>query len=74
MVGPDDVERTCSYLKQSFEAMLRRLRDPSGLTAMDDFEMTTNIQRCPYCSFKGICPQGSLTPTNEPPPEEDSCD
>lgn len=54
-----DLDKTRSYLKQSFQTMVKHLRNPArNIAAMDDFPMTGNLLRCVRCNFKGICEQG----------------
>ena len=61
LVDVTDIEETRAFVKQSFDAMVKSLRNPArNLAAMEDFPMTGNLLRCVRCNFKGICNQGKL--------------
>lgn len=54
-----DIEDMRGYARQSFNSMLKCLRDPQkDIAARDDFPMTGNFLRCARCNFRGICEQG----------------
>ena len=54
-----EIEAAKEYLKETFQAMLKCVRNPAAnIAAMEDFPMTRDLQKCHRCSFKGICEQG----------------
>lgn len=58
-VSLEQLEEAKIYIKQSFNAMTKCLRNPvRNIAAIDDFPPTGNLCRCSRCSFKGICEQG----------------
>ena len=60
-VADEDVDDAKTYIKQSFQGMVKCLRNPArNIAVMDDFPATGNLLRCVRCSFKGICEQGKV--------------
>lgn len=58
-VGPECIEDLRNYMKQSFENMVRCLRDKyQNIAVMHDFVVTDNLARCGVCNYRGICEQG----------------
>jgi len=59
LVDEVNIDEARSFVKQSFNAMVKCLRHPArNIAAMEDFPMTGNLLRCVRCNFKGICEQG----------------
>ncbi|MGB9587295.1 MAG: PD-(D/E)XK nuclease family protein [Armatimonadota bacterium] len=60
-VRHEDIEDLRYYVKQSFDAMVKCLRDPeNNVAVVGGFPMTENLRQCLYCSFRGLCPQGKV--------------
>lgn len=69
-----DIEDMRVYARQSFNVMLKCLRDSAkDIAARDDFPMTGNFLRCVRCNFRGICEQGQQynTKADEPAFDEE---
>lgn len=57
-INDESIEDLRDYIMQSFNAMLKCLRDPQRqIAAIDDFPMTGNLLRCSRCNFRGLCEQ-----------------
>jgi len=69
-VDESDAEDVREYVKDSFGAMLKCLRNPAKNQAVrDDFPMTENLLRCTRCSFRGICVQGKQATSDRSEPD-----
>ena len=76
LVDEVDIDDVRSFIKQSFNAMVKCLRNPArNLAVMDDFAMTGNLMRCRSCNFKGICEQAKAASGDmEDSPAAEDCE
>lgn len=59
LVDEDDIIETKSFVRQSFDGMVKCLRNPArDIAVMADFPTTGNYLRCARCNFRGLCEQG----------------
>ena len=60
-VKQDSIDEMRFYVKQSFDNMVKSLRNPAqNIAAMEDFPVTINMLKCLKCNFHGICEQGKI--------------